>query len=177
VTVSSVPSVGLAPTKLGSFTIFDFTRQKLGRSTVLHLRLRISLACTFRSPVRCIRKTSAASYRARGFEPASVSDGGAEFAGGAAGHASVVEFTLPANVPVDRIAFVPAAQPASFSRGVTVRVVDLQAHPRPTLNRLNREFSAEICCGCIDRKRVIVSTRSGWRSTFPWNPRSLPSGR
>ena len=38
------------------------------------------------------------------------------------GHLSVLEFTVPAHVPVDRIAFTPGATPALFSRDVSVSV-------------------------------------------------------
>jgi hypothetical protein len=38
------------------------------------------------------------------------------------GHSSVAEFTVPAHVPVDRVAFMPGASPALFSRDVTIRV-------------------------------------------------------
>ena len=37
VTISGSREPGAAATQLGTFTIFDFTREKLGRSTVLHL--------------------------------------------------------------------------------------------------------------------------------------------
>jgi hypothetical protein len=38
------------------------------------------------------------------------------------GHDSVLEFTVPAHVPVDRIAFTPGAAPALFSRDVSISI-------------------------------------------------------
>jgi hypothetical protein len=38
------------------------------------------------------------------------------------GRASIIEFEVPAHVPVDRIAFLPGTTPANFSRDVTVEV-------------------------------------------------------
>ena len=38
------------------------------------------------------------------------------------GHETTVEFRVPANVPVERVEFMMGAEPANFSRDVTVRV-------------------------------------------------------
>jgi hypothetical protein len=42
------------------------------------------------------------------------------------GHSSVFEFIVPADVPVDRIAFSPGVSPAMFSRSVSVSAVQIQ---------------------------------------------------
>jgi hypothetical protein len=43
------------------------------------------------------------------------------------GHASVIEFDVPAHMPVDRIVFVPGPQPLNFSRDVTVSVLAVKS--------------------------------------------------
>lgn len=50
VTVSGSQSETGAATRIGTYTIFDFTGQKLGRSTVLHFPSRISAYFTLKSP-------------------------------------------------------------------------------------------------------------------------------
>jgi hypothetical protein len=110
-------------TSLGSYSVFDFTRQKLGRSTVLHLpqsdfrylhfridgRIQpdqITGVTTGRLPQgqpRYVTVTASSSIKQKGRD-------------------SLIEFSVPANVPVDRINFAPGAQPVNFSREVTVTV-------------------------------------------------------
>ena len=130
VTVTSVREAGNAPTKLGTFTIFDFTRQKLGRSTVLHLppsnfpHLHFQVTRPLHPEnIHGLSLSRVASRQPLYQAVAQSSEIRQQ------GQVSVVEFTLPAHVPVDRVTFVSADQPLNFSRMVTVRVVDLPAHP------------------------------------------------
>ena len=127
----SQSQTGSDSTRLGTFTIFDLTSQKLGRSTVLHLPasdfryLHFNIAgpitpedvmglSVSRQPSTQTTFTTVASTSQITQKP----------------RTSVVEFTVPANVPVDRIAFDPGAQPAAFNRGVTVTVTPAPvAHP------------------------------------------------
>lgn len=131
VTVSgSQTETGSAETKIGSYTIFDLTGQKLGRSTVLHLpesdfrylhfRIKGPLApasitglSVMRLPVRQPKYVVVA-------ENSRVEQ---------KGHSSVFEFTVPAHVPVDRIVFTPSASPAQFSRDVTITVTSIAPSP------------------------------------------------
>ncbi len=114
---------GAAETKLGVYTIFDLTSQKLGRSTVLHLPesdfryLHFAIA----GPVKPEDVAGVTVERmSQGRQPyVTVAETGNVVQ---KGHESTVQFTLPAHVPVDRIEFVPGAQPANFSRAVTVKV-------------------------------------------------------
>ena len=46
-------------------------------------------------------------------------------------HTSRIELTLPSNVPIDRVVFVPGAAPAQFSRNASVSVQPLPAKPAP----------------------------------------------
>lgn len=122
VTVSGSDSLSGGPqTKLGDFTIFDLTRQRLGRSTMVHLPesnmrfLHFRIAGSLKpedvtglsvgrmpstpARYRLVAETAQAVQKDRN---------------------TVIEFGVPANVPVDRIVFEPNASPAVFSRDVTV---------------------------------------------------------
>lgn len=108
-------------TKLGDFTIFDLSHQRLGRSTVLHLPESTFAYLHFRiaGPLRPEDITGLSVGRAPASQPhyrtvaetsqVTQKDG-----------TTVAEFEVPANVPVDRVAFVPGAVPAAFSRDVTI---------------------------------------------------------
>lgn len=119
----SQTQTGAGATSLGSYTIFDFTRQKLGRSTVLHLPLSnfrdlhfridgpvtpaqvtgINIQTAAQAPPEYINVASSATIKQQGRD-------------------SIIQFTVPANVPVDRILFTPGSQPANFSRDVAINV-------------------------------------------------------
>ena len=122
---------GSEGTELGMFTIFDLSGQKLGRSTVLHLPesdfryLYFAIAgpvkpedvtglSVERVPVKQTYVTVADTNR--------VVEKGRE---------TTVQFKVPANVPVERVEFVVGAEPANFSRDVTVQVVP-DAAPKQT---------------------------------------------
>jgi hypothetical protein len=114
---------GSAETRLGSYTIFDLTRQRLGHSTVLHLPESDLPFLHFRiaGPISPEDITGLSVERLPASQPKY--DTVAESAQVAQkGHLSVLEFTVPAHVPVDRIAFTPGATPALFSRDVSVSV-------------------------------------------------------
>ncbi|MDR3727580.1 MAG: DUF3999 family protein [Terracidiphilus sp.] len=129
VTVSgSRARTGSAETRLGSYTIFDLTRQKLGRSTVLHLPesdfryLHFSIT----------RPVSPENITGLSVERMAATQSRYGVAAESSlvmqkGHDSVLEFTVPAHVPVDRIAFTPSAAPALFSRDVSISVTPVTA--------------------------------------------------
>jgi hypothetical protein len=112
-----------AETRIGSYTIFDLTGQKLGRSTVLHLPVSDFryLHFSIKGPLSPESVTGLSVMRMLMRQPkyetvaesASVKQDG---------HDSVLEFTVPAHVPVDRIVFTPGAKPAQFSRDVSITV-------------------------------------------------------
>jgi hypothetical protein len=120
---AEVGSGGGKETKVGSFTIFDLTRQKLGRSTVLHLPESDFRFLHFRieGPISPEKITGLSVERLPARPPKfeTVAQSGQVVQ---KDHKSVVEFTVPAGVPVDRIVFVPGASPALFSRDVNVNV-------------------------------------------------------
>jgi hypothetical protein len=117
----SQAQTGSHETKLGSYTIFDFSGQKLGRSTILHLpesdfrflhfRIRGPVKPTEVMGLNIERLAASKPLYITVVESAQVTQKNSS---------SVLEFTVPANVPVDRIEFVPGAEPANFSREVTV---------------------------------------------------------
>lgn len=117
-------------TRLGAYTIFDLTRQKLGRSTVLHLpesdfrylhfRIDGPLAPESFTGLNVARLPAGQPRYVTVAESASITQ---------KGHTSVVEFTVPAHVPVDRVAFTPGAAPAFFSRDVNIAVSPVAQTP------------------------------------------------
>jgi Protein of unknown function (DUF3999) len=110
-------------TKLGSYTIFDLTGQKLGRSTVLHLpessfrylHFEISGPLTPKdiTGLTIARLPTRESKYVTVAESSHVTQDG---------HSTVLEFVVPPHIPVDRVLFTPGSRPALFSRKVTVAV-------------------------------------------------------
>jgi hypothetical protein len=134
VTVSgSRTKAGNSETRLGAYTIFDLTRQKLGRSTVLHLpesdfpHLHFHIA----GPLSPEQITGLSVERLPAGEPRYETVAASSLVT-LKDHTSILEFTVPAHVPVDRIAFVPRGTPALFSRYVSISVEPLT--PRPQTN-------------------------------------------
>lgn len=118
-------------TKVGSYTIFDLTGQKLGRSTVLHLPESDFPYLHFRvsGPLRPGEINGISIERLPATQP--IYQTIAESSQAAQkGRTTVLEFTVPAHVPVDRITFAPGASPALFSRNVTVNATPI-AQSRP----------------------------------------------
>ena len=120
---SQAQGQGKPETKLGTFTIFDLTKQRLGRSTVLHLPESNFRFLHFRidGPIKPSEIGNITVGPARSGDPkyAVVAESSKVTRDG---HASVIEFDVPDNTPVDRIVFVPGAQPANFSRDFAVSV-------------------------------------------------------
>jgi hypothetical protein len=124
---------GIAQTKVGSFTIFDFTRQKLGRSTVLHLPesdFRF-LHFSIKGPLTPESITGLTVMRLPTSQPKYLMVAESAQASQKE-HRSILEFTVPAHVPLDRISFTPGAEPSQFSRDVSIRVDPIA--PSPTLD-------------------------------------------
>jgi hypothetical protein len=131
VTVSgSQTQTDSSQTRLGSYTIFDLSHQKLGRSTVLHiptsdfryLHFQIAGPLTPESITGlAVDKLPASETR---YENVTQSSSVMQ-----KGHASVLEFSVPALVPVDRLAFAVGLEPANFSRNVTITVTTAEPPP------------------------------------------------
>ncbi len=119
----SQSQTGGTSTKIGTYTIFDFTREKLGRSTFLHLpesdfrylhfRVDGSLKPDDVTGLSLTPSAQAKPHYVTVAESAQVIEKNRE---------TLIEFSLPPNVPVDRVEFVAQAQPINFSRDVTVTV-------------------------------------------------------
>lgn len=110
-------------TELGNFTIFDLSRQRLGRSTVLHLPQSNFRSLHFRidgpiTPDAITGVSVAAGSRSESkYVVVSESAQAAQ-----KGRSTVIEFDVPAHTPVDRVTFIPGAQAGNFSRDITVNV-------------------------------------------------------
>jgi Protein of unknown function (DUF3999) len=117
----SKAKLGSSETKLGDFTIFDLSRQRLGRSTVLHLPESNFSYLHFRiaGALRPEDVTGISVGRMPASPPRYVAVAETSQAV-VKDHATVVEFNVPANVPVDRVVFVPEAAPSAFSRDVAI---------------------------------------------------------
>ena len=112
-----------ALTKIGTYTIFDFTREKLGRSTVLHLPESDFRYLHFRvdgaikpeevTGMRLARAAETKLHYVTAANSAQIIQKNRE---------TQIQFSLPADVPIDRVEFAPQVQPANFSRDVTVTV-------------------------------------------------------
>jgi hypothetical protein len=114
---------GSTVTNLGSYTIFDLTRQKLGRSTVLHLPQSDFRYLHFRidGPIRPDQITGLSTGRLSAGEPQYVTVATSSTVL-QKDRDSIIELTVPANVPVHRILLTPGPQPVNFSRDVTVTI-------------------------------------------------------
>lgn len=114
---------GSAETRLGSFTVFDLTRQRLGRSTVIHLPesdfryLHFVIA----GPVEPESVTGLVVGRLPAGKPKYMTVAEATHVK-QDGRSTTIEFNVPARIPVDRIVFEPGAEPGNFTRDVNVSV-------------------------------------------------------
>ncbi len=131
VTVSGSSALaGGAQTKLGSFTIFDLTHQKLGRSTVLHLPESdfAFLHFSITGPLVPADITGLSVERLPSSQPAyeTVAESAQVTR---KDHSSIVEIHVPAHTPVERVAFTPGPAPALFSREVTISVAPMNPAP------------------------------------------------
>jgi hypothetical protein len=119
-----------AHTTLGSFTIFDLTRQRLGRSTILHLPesnfrfLHFQIAgpiepgsvkglSVTRPPVSQPRYVTVSEMKSAVLK----------------GRDQVFEFTVSAHAPISRIVFVPRDASLSFSRDVEISILQARQVP------------------------------------------------
>lgn len=131
-----------AITRLGTYNVFDLTDQRLGRSTVLHLPVSDFRYLHFQigAPIQPedVAGLSIESEPVQLAEYLTI----AETASVAQqGRSSVVEFTVPANVPVERVEFAPAGTPANFSRSVSIAAAPAASGKNPeTLFRYSGEI-------------------------------------
>lgn len=108
-------------TQLGDYTIFDLSRQKLGRSTVLHLPHSDFRFLHFRidGPVAPENFTGLTAGAVSASQPSyQVIASSSQVT--QKPHQTELVFTVPQHTPVDRIVFAPGSQPVNFSRAVQV---------------------------------------------------------
>lgn len=110
-----------ARTRIGSYTVFDLTHQKLGRGTVLSLPvsdyryLHFSISGPIKAEnVQGIRVSRASEGEARFVEVTRTGPGTMH------DRSTVLTAKVPANTPVDRIVFVPGPATQPFERTVHV---------------------------------------------------------
>jgi hypothetical protein len=121
VTVVGSQTSGGQGTKLGTYTVFDLTGQKLGRSTVLHLPASdfSHLQFSIKGPISPESVRGLTVVRLSKIQPKYVTAAESTRIE-QKGYTSLVVFDVPAHVPVDRIVFKPGGTPSQFSRRVTV---------------------------------------------------------
>lgn len=124
----SQEQAGATVTHIGSYTIFDLTRERLGRSTVLHLPPSDFRFLHFRisGPIAPASVTGLSVLHIGASQPKYLTVASTSRVA-QAGHESVFEFTIPEHTPVDRVVFVPGAEPVNFSRDVRVSVTPAAA--------------------------------------------------
>ena len=130
VAVSGSQDQASKTTTIGSYTIFDLSRQRLGRSTVLHLPPSDFRYLHFRiaGPIRPEDVGGLSVTQPPASKPKYVTVAQSSVAA-FKDHSSIVEFTVPAHVPIDRIEVVPGAEPANFSRAVHVAAIPIAEKP------------------------------------------------
>ena len=123
----SQTQTGSAETKVGSYTIFDLSKQRLGRSTLLHLpesdfkylHLRIA------GPLMPETVNGLSVVRLPASQPRYI-DVAETAQATQKNRTSIFTFDVPAHVPLDRVVFAVGAQPALFSRDVRIEVQPVQ---------------------------------------------------
>lgn len=119
----SQTQTGGAETKVGSYTIFDLSKQRLGRSTVLHLPQSDFKYLHFRiaGPLMPETISGLSVIRLPASQPRYI-DVAETTQVKQKNRTSVFKFDVPAHVPLDRVVFAVGAQPALFSRDVSIEV-------------------------------------------------------
>ena len=119
-----------AETRIGAYTIFDLSLQRLGRSTVLHLPVSDFRFLHFRiaGPIQPENVTGLSVVRLPQSQPRYIAVAASSHIT-QKGRETLIEFTVPAHTPVDRVVFVPASQNTSFSRDVEVSVSPILPSP------------------------------------------------
>jgi hypothetical protein len=139
----SQKQTGSAETKVGSYTIFDLSKQRLGRSTVLHLPESDFKYLHFRiaGPLMPETVSGLSVVRLPASQPRYI-DVAQTAQVMQKNRTSVFELNVPAHVPLDRVVFAVGAQPALFSRDVRVEVQPVQQTPSTDSGRFMQTVTA-----------------------------------
>jgi len=118
-------------TKIGEYTIFDLSHQRLGRSTVLHLPTSDFryLHFSVRGPLHPEDVGGISIGQSSTIKPAYVVVAESRESK-RKDHSTVIVFTVPAHVPVDRVVFSAPAQPVNFSRDVLISAEEISTKSR-----------------------------------------------
>lgn len=124
----------ISQTKLGSFTIFDLARQRLGRSTVLHLPESDFRYLHFQisGPIVPEDVTGLSVAHPPASQPRFVTVAETSISV-VKDRNSIIEFVVPSHTPVDRVVIVPGQSPTNFSRDVQISVAPI-SRPRASDN-------------------------------------------
>jgi hypothetical protein len=176
VTVTGSQTEGGAETLIGTYTVFDLTRQKLGRGMMLalpesdyrYLHFRIKGPVKAEN-IRGIRVARVVEQKLRYVQVALTGPGVVR------DRATVLTVAVPAHVPVDRIVFTPSAQPSVFNRTVRVTYAPLnETSEHPAREEFLAEGSLLRMHGVqhghrIDQERLAVEIPIGGRDeTATW---------
>jgi hypothetical protein len=163
-------------TDLGSYTIFDLTGQKLGRSMVLHLPVSDFRFLHFRisAPVKPA-DVSGLSIEREALQGAAYAMVAESKQMKQQDRDTVIEFSVPPHVPVDRVEFVPAEGVANFSRYVSIEVVPEQekkANPAAIYSGEIRRVHILRAGRRIDDERLAIDVgNAGEKFTSRWTVR------
>jgi hypothetical protein len=147
-----------AETRIGAYTIFDLSLQRLGRSTVLHLPVSDFRFLHFRiaGPIQPENVTGISVVRLPRSQPRYLAVAASSHIA-QKGRETVIEFTVPAHTPVDRVVFDPASQNTNFSRDVAVSATPIL--PSPATNA-DEPPQSQVSFGTLLR---VHSTQDGHR--------------
>jgi hypothetical protein len=139
----SQTQTGSAETKVGSYTIFDLSKQRLGRSTVLHLPESDFKYLHFRivGPLLPEAVTGLSVVRLPASQPRYI-DVAETAQATQKNRTSIFTFEVPAHVPLDRVVFAVGAQPALFSRDVSIEVQSIPQAPATESGRFTQNVTA-----------------------------------
>ena len=149
-----------AGTELGTFTVFDLTGQRLGRSTELPLAETTFPVLHVELTVSGVAGKAAPTVTASGAEIPPSRQAQTLYTTVAStavvtqkGRESVASFALPAHVPVERVSFdMAAGDRTNFSRPVQVRATALK-------HAENEPAAVEEIAGNVSRVRMTVGVR------------------
>lgn len=118
-------------TKIGEYTIFDLSHQRLGRSTILHLPTSDFryLHFSVRGPLHPEDVAGISMGLSSTTKPAYVAVAESHEST-RKDHSTIIEFTVPAHVPVDRVVFSAPSQPVNFSRDVIISAEEIPTKSR-----------------------------------------------
>ena len=130
--------------RLGTFTIYDFSREQLGASTVLKLPdarfpyLRVTLPGVSPRDVRRVTVSQVEKTKASWTELS------ADLRIGQSGNKTVIAWSSPSNAPLDRVVILVSATNTNFRRAVTVYDAEGEILARGQVSRVHIERGGKV---------------------------------